>query len=98
MMLGRISGTQTADEALHSMVAEGWTTLLQKVPRGQASEFALDDSNQAAQKAWEAQVAEWRREAEVRCEALIGRRSRGFAENELDEVGERLWNLVDGFG
>ena len=63
-------GTHTAEDQLEALLAEGQGTLLAGLPRG-----AIDAENlmsyDAAQRAWNEQLAHWRTEAEALCENEI---------------------------
>ena len=52
------------------ILGEGETSLLPLVPRESITEIAAHPGC-AAQRAWESQLARWRREAEIRCEAQL---------------------------
>ncbi len=63
-------GTHTGADQLEALLAEGQGTLLAALPRGSIDIEELA-SYDASQRSWNAQLAEWRTEAEALCENEI---------------------------
>jgi hypothetical protein len=75
-LLGRHMGEGTHADVVFGLVAESTGTLCSELPN-QATQLA-DDNSMDPQRAWEAELARMRAEAEVRCESHF-RRGRGSA-------------------
>ena len=78
-MLGRQQGDGTLEETLDGLLAEGTTSLLAEMGADSRVSMApFDDAmdEDAPQRAWEKQLAQFREEAEKRCELALGERMR----------------------
>jgi hypothetical protein len=74
-MLGKQQGDGTLGETLEGLLAEGTTSLLAELGRDSTVSMApFDDAvdEDAPQRAWEKQLAQFREEAEERCELALG--------------------------
>ena len=69
----RTSGGVSDEAVMEALLGEGESSLLDLIPREAITE-AEQEPGLAAQAAWEAQLAAWRREAEERCEANFRKR------------------------
>jgi hypothetical protein len=79
-IIGKHLGENTLAEMMDALLAEGTTSLLSELDRdSKRSTVPFDDAldEHAAQRAWEGELARFREEAEVRCEAALGERMRG---------------------
>jgi hypothetical protein len=82
MIVRHVSGARSPDETVEALLAEGFSTFCRWLPRDASTEPEEDEATQAQRK-WEAQLAQWRDEAEEICEARIrGRR----CANELTDL------------
>jgi hypothetical protein len=70
MIVRRVSGGRTADKVVEALIGEGTSSLVPHIPEG-AIRPSYDDPSVGAQRAWEAQLAAYREEAEALCEARI---------------------------
>jgi hypothetical protein len=71
-MMGRRLGEATLEGTLEALLAEGTTSLLEKVEPGSIESVeSVDDGD--AQRAWEKELSRFREEAEVCCEARMVR-------------------------
>jgi hypothetical protein len=77
----KLAGPVTADELLQTLLAEGYSTLLELVPEGARRELyeierlegdAAADSER--REAWRAELRKWREDAEERCDARCDER------------------------
>jgi hypothetical protein len=64
----------TQDETIEALLGEGTTSLLQDMRRDDVGTFD-DATDDVAQRAWEAERARWRDEAEARCETRLAMQS-----------------------
>jgi hypothetical protein len=69
-------GGATIEEVIEALLAEGSTTLLQEVDRASIEPFDEANDERAPQRAWEKELARFREEAEIRCEAAFANQVR----------------------
>lgn len=87
VMADGISGARSSDQVLEALIAEGATALFARIPREKTPDLT-DNPRSLAQQAWERQRAEWRAEAERRCEASFHRPEIGAGEGPGEGADE----------
>ena len=106
MIVRHVSGARTQDEVVEALFAEGFSTLSRWVPREAITAVPEPGEDEASrtQRAWEAQLAQWREEAEVLCEPRIRERPAniGYAHSEehrfegsTEEIDRELRRTAD---
>ena len=70
MLVGRMDGTTRAGAVLEALLLEGESSLAAAMPADASREIEADP-DAAAQRAWEAQLEQWRTQAEARCEPRL---------------------------
>lgn len=88
MVVERVGG-RTMEDVVYALTAEGCTTLMPSVP-AEVNRNWNEDDGAAAQRAWEAELRNWRQEAEIRCEERIAHRASDERDgcDELDKSDE----------
>ena len=81
MIVRHVSGARSPDETVEALLAEGFSTFSRWLPPDAITEPGEDDASRA-QRQWEAQLAQWREEAEEICEARIRGRGTDIGGND----------------